>query len=796
MGWQQDHSHSVLGTATQHDEATFNPDDGGEVFQGGSLVAPVAESGLPPLMGCGIYGADEDVMMQASGRFQMGFDKENTSDAAGSPIPQLMAGPDDWAASDAIEGEADSREIVQPFSSKQASPGLTDRRPSPVGERGRGEAPQAPQPPQPAQPTGPTSWFQSALGTAREMGNYVTEQLQLPPGSLFGAPNGASSTVASPSKSQKGGGGAAVRGSPSAEKEKQPVSTFVGRSRVKKEFCSDADDLSSDIPQDPTPQLPWQAKPWLRNRENARDLNFNNAGGEDTGSKEKGGGRQSKQGFDPSQVTVWYCKSHNTSSKRPKADSGKVWKCRGCLVEVNTNYKEFAYCQPCSQREMRCMVCGEDAENSSQMLVKPREEPQPQQLQASTVPPRYCEAHSSSERRTKGGGAKYWDCLTCGRQVTTNYQQFSLCPPCSDRDKRCMICGEPAPEAGRYVPPSSMAPRKSNNSQSRWRSDEVPTEKAPQAVPTTFAQKPASMLPTETLPNDVVEEGTGIDVDLEDSSDTGVPGLRQQAPQISARSSGDTSENRWVPQLHPSPFTLPTLEDSLNAASAGPRMIMPSGLPCGGGMAAPGGAGCGFGWGPCSGGTALPVWTHAQHPNLPQPVLSSAGSQQQKPQNQGQNLGQTQGLGPNLGPTLGQNPQNLGQNPQVSPTSWAPPATQAWAPGALPVPSAVRGYPSSPSAYSQQQSFLPQFQHQQQQHQQYLPQHQQQQHQPQQYLSSQQQQQPPSYSPVNNREAIPVATRGGPVGFPTATAAPVMTGRHPIQTSVAQQRQPPPNWGH
>jgi len=432
------HSHSATGAAG-----------------GGSFIAP---AGTFPLSPSGqfraspgqpfmFYPGNNPGQISPSG-LPMSPTGAPSTNSAGSPIPRLSVGGGSPAGFPEVVPQSDETEMVQPPSSQPLSPGLAGAE-QPAHQHApppQQQQLQLHRKPAPAPPSGPTSWLQSALGTVlgTEMGNYVTEQLQLPPGSLFG-----SSANASPS----GAGGGSV--SPSGL-EKRP-DTFVvagpgqrqGRAR---ETSSEADDIE-DIPPDPTPQLPWQAfkqQPWLRPGDRARESSIVEEPPPPPPPRPQGGACQAPQ----SQVTVWYCQHHNSSAKRPKSDAGRVWECRGCMVEVNTNYKEFAYCQPCSHKEKRCMVCGEDASSSSQMLVKPREaEPQ---LQASSVPPRYCPMHGSSEKRTKVGSPKFWDCTSCGRQVTTNYSSFALCPPCSEKDMRCMICGSPALEAGRYVPPSTL----------------------------------------------------------------------------------------------------------------------------------------------------------------------------------------------------------------------------------------------------------------------------------------------------------------------------------------------------
>ncbi|CAK0884477.1 unnamed protein product, partial [Prorocentrum cordatum] len=71
------------------------------------------------------------------------------------------------------------------------------------------------------------------------------------------------------------------------------------------------------------------------------------------------------------------------------------------------------------------------------------------------VPPRYCPHHSTSAQRTKSQ-PRMWECTGCGMEVQTNYSDFRLCGPCSDKEMRCMICGADAPCAGTYVPASSL----------------------------------------------------------------------------------------------------------------------------------------------------------------------------------------------------------------------------------------------------------------------------------------------------------------------------------------------------
>merc|ERR1719433_178002 len=72
------------------------------------------------------------------------------------------------------------------------------------------------------------------------------------------------------------------------------------------------------------------------------------------------------------------------------------------------------------------------------------------------VPPRYCIAHNSSDKRRKMEPSAFRECTTCHMPVQTTYVGFTLCAPCSEKEKRCMICGACAPECSSYVPPTSI----------------------------------------------------------------------------------------------------------------------------------------------------------------------------------------------------------------------------------------------------------------------------------------------------------------------------------------------------
>lgn len=74
---------------------------------------------------------------------------------------------------------------------------------------------------------------------------------------------------------------------------------------------------------------------------------------------------------------------------------------------------------------------------------------------AAPVPPRYCTRHGTSEQRVKVE-PRMVECGSCRTTVQTNYSEFTLCPGCSDREQRCMLCGCSAPNAGNYMPATTV----------------------------------------------------------------------------------------------------------------------------------------------------------------------------------------------------------------------------------------------------------------------------------------------------------------------------------------------------
>merc|ERR1712190_615262 len=66
-----------------------------------------------------------------------------------------------------------------------------------------------------------------------------------------------------------------------------------------------------------------------------------------------------------------YCTNHDRSEKRLKMDHPKDWKCSLCGVSVQTNYREFTLCAPCSDGKHRCMICGASAPRAGNYVPPP-----------------------------------------------------------------------------------------------------------------------------------------------------------------------------------------------------------------------------------------------------------------------------------------------------------------------------------------------------------------------------------------------------------------------------------------
>ncbi|CAK9093023.1 unnamed protein product [Durusdinium trenchii] len=84
------------------------------------------------------------------------------------------------------------------------------------------------------------------------------------------------------------------------------------------------------------------------------------------------------------------------------------------------------------------------------------EEVAPRAAPPADVPPRFCQRHFTSQQREKIDPVMR-PCQKCGAQITSTYASMTLCPPCSNTEESCMICGDHAPVASNYIPPKTLS---------------------------------------------------------------------------------------------------------------------------------------------------------------------------------------------------------------------------------------------------------------------------------------------------------------------------------------------------
>lgn len=73
------------------------------------------------------------------------------------------------------------------------------------------------------------------------------------------------------------------------------------------------------------------------------------------------------------------------------------------------------------------------------------------------VAPRFCSKHDTSDKRVKGEAR---ECIctnpSCRMCFTSTYAETTICPPCSQKEKRCLICGAAAEKETNYIPPNRL----------------------------------------------------------------------------------------------------------------------------------------------------------------------------------------------------------------------------------------------------------------------------------------------------------------------------------------------------
>lgn len=171
------------------------------------------------------------------------------------------------------------------------------------------------------------------------------------------------------------------------------------------------------------------------------------------------GGRQ--QATPPPTSVPRYCPAHGRKKLRPTTDVHET-QCERCKVRLQTNFLHCTLCAPCSMRESRCLLCGEsilrDGETSMPtdgFAYAMQDIRNPEYFQKMLdggpapyqVPPRFCRFHQRPERRTTGE-TRMTECMMCKARLQTNYEELSLCAPCSTQENGCMLCGA-------YLPPGN-----------------------------------------------------------------------------------------------------------------------------------------------------------------------------------------------------------------------------------------------------------------------------------------------------------------------------------------------------
>eukprot|EP00746_Dinoflagellata_sp_MGD_P013539 gnl/MRDRNA2_/MRDRNA2_129299_c0_seq1.p1 gnl/MRDRNA2_/MRDRNA2_129299_c0~~gnl/MRDRNA2_/MRDRNA2_129299_c0_seq1.p1 ORF type:complete len:579 (-),score=73.82 gnl/MRDRNA2_/MRDRNA2_129299_c0_seq1:30-1766(-) len=155
----------------------------------------------------------------------------------------------------------------------------------------------------------------------------------------------------------------------------------------------------------------------------------------------------------PPPVAEW-CSRHDASEKREKGEPLHR-DCKSCGTSITSNYAEWSLCPYCSANQHRCMICG-DRSAPSGAGVDPNGNGPPSHQAAQQGPPPpsvWCAAHATSEQRPKIE-PQCRPCKSCNAGITTNYQDFALCPHCSAGQHRCLICGDKALEAQHNDSPS------------------------------------------------------------------------------------------------------------------------------------------------------------------------------------------------------------------------------------------------------------------------------------------------------------------------------------------------------
>jgi hypothetical protein len=92
-----------------------------------------------------------------------------------------------------------------------------------------------------------------------------------------------------------------------------------------------------------------------------------------------------------------YCTDHNRTEKRKKMKPQQI-ECCSCRTLIQTNYVDFLLCPDCSQKEHRCMCCGNAAEGEARaMQIPARKQDDSTHLQYLATHPMASQNHMASQ---------------------------------------------------------------------------------------------------------------------------------------------------------------------------------------------------------------------------------------------------------------------------------------------------------------------------------------------------------------------------------------------------------------
>jgi len=136
-----------------------------------------------------------------------------------------------------------------------------------------------------------------------------------------------------------------------------------------------------------------------------------------------------------------------------------------------------------------------DASPAASPGASPLASPAPTPKQMRHGAPKYCAKHNDTTKRKKTKPQNL-PCGLCKSVIQTNYVEFAICPTCSERDHRCMCCGEPAVGPAPSPQASPAASPQASPSHSRQPSASPVNgspQGSPQAIKSPMSQQPPAV---------------------------------------------------------------------------------------------------------------------------------------------------------------------------------------------------------------------------------------------------------------------------------------------------------------